>query len=219
MHTTREYDLFGRVYATQDNLTFTLGQPSGDDEVGRLRNRDDRLCQPAFQYGFARADSRRLKPFEPAVPANPAIVSFGRRGFIWELYADIPSVDADGHPMDIDGLVYRFYLNGSDEPFVFSADVYEYIEGDTTDIPWGYQDKDGIGYDIMKWPDGNSRRIFFYEEPTMIGLEASYTCKGETRTSLRHARMRTRAEADMWILPEFPRWPVMRLLWVSLTLI
>ena len=38
----------------------------------------------------------------------------------------------------------------------------------------------------MKGPDGNSRRIVFYEEPTMIGLEASYTCKGETRTSLRH---------------------------------
>lgn len=181
-----EYDLFGRVYATQDNLTFTL-----DSRLGTMKSED---CvtetigsvNPLSSMVSPELTPAGLKPFEPAVPANPSIVSFGRRGFIWELYADIPSMDADGHPMDIDGLVYRFYLNGSDEPFVFSADVYEYIEGDMTDIPWGYQDKEGIGYDIMKWPDGNSRRIFFYEEPTTIGLEASYTCKGETRTSLRH---------------------------------
>lgn len=180
------YDLFGRVYATQENLTFTYDRRQGTLKSDDCATETIGSVNPLSHIVAPELIPVNRKTFDPAVPANPAITEWNSRGFIYELIADVPSVDVDGKPMDISCLVYRFYIDGSDEPFEFTTETYNYIDANMTDIPWDYQDQEGVGYDIMKWNGENNRRIYFYEVPETVAIETSYTVDGDTHNSLRH---------------------------------
>ena len=183
---TDEYDLFGRVYATKENLTFDYDSRLGTMKSGDSMTETIGTVNPLSHIVAPELVPVSLKPFEPATPANPSITSWRRRGFMYELIAEIPAVDTRDEPLDINGLVYRFYINGSETPFEFSTGTYNYIDENMTDIPWDFQDQGGYGYDIMKWSSETTRRIYFYEEPQTVALESSYTIKGETHSSLRY---------------------------------
>lgn len=104
-------------------------------------------------------------------PANPEVTGYQRRGFRYELKLDVPLVDVDGNHIDKENLSYRLYVDG--KPFTFTTAEYGYIEADMAEIPWDYQDANGVGNDIMKWVGGdNCRRIFLYSQASTIGVES-----------------------------------------------
>lgn len=122
--------------------------------------------------------------YNPAVPANPVVTEFRRLGFIYRLRVNVPSHDIDGNPIDTDGLSYRIFFD--DEPFVFSTSEYQWIEEDMTEIPYAYQDYDGLGSDIIKTGTDERTIIVYTDAPAKLGVESVYTVKGKTNVSDRY---------------------------------
>lgn len=183
---TDEMGVFGRVYKTLPDVTFAYDKENETLKTDKCVTETIGDINPLSHMVTPELIPDKSDDFRPATPANSTILSWRRFGFVYELMVDVPSVDTEGDLLDVNCLWYRLYLDGLEEPFVFDTDTYHYIENDMVEIPWDYQDQDGIGYDITKWTDEDTRRIFFYDQPKVIAIESVYTIDDKTRVSQRY---------------------------------
>ena len=183
---TGESGLFGRIYATTDNIAFAY-----DKETGTLST--DKCVTETIgdQNSYSHIVSPTLTPsatsgeFKPAKPATPTITSYKDYVFSFRMTVNIPSYDTEGNPIDTNNLTYRFYMDG--QPFTFSTSEYYYIDEDMDELPYSYADADGMGSDIqMGWDNPDERTITLYREFSKIAVESEYTIDGTTNTSDRY---------------------------------
>lgn len=178
---TGEMGLFGTIYETQDNITFTYNPTTGTLTSEDCATETIGSVNPLTHIVAPELTRVEEIVYGPAIPATPKIVNWASRGFMYELKVDVPSIDVEGNPLDVENLVYRFYVNG--QPFEFKKSEYNYIEENMFDIPWGYQDANGIGYDIINENGEDRRKIYFYFKPTEIAVESEYTINGVSNKS------------------------------------
>ncbi|MCM1225566.1 MAG: hypothetical protein NC548_65095, partial [Lachnospiraceae bacterium] len=126
----------------------------------------------------------RFKPYnieaEPAAPMKPVFdivdeynpeeyYGYGKVRFL------LPMLDINGNLLDTDRLYYNFLIDG--KPYEFKAAMYEELDKNITDIPWGFCDTDSYGgYDFKASTITNI--VYFYEPELMfdghLGLQLFY---------------------------------------------
>lgn len=120
-----------------------------------------------------------------ATPVNPVYEDhdFTQDQGYNKIYANIPTVDGDGNPLNLDKLFYSIWYekNGVQQVYVFTAELYptDFAE-DTKEIPYSYD-----GYDIYK----GGEIIYLEDDPaelatwTKVGIQSIYYGAGERHAS------------------------------------
>ena len=125
-----------------------------------------------------------MKPTEKAAtPATPAVTRFAEEDGNYFANFDIPTTDVDGNDLLTSRLCYVIWTekDGRRQPLTLTADLYENLAEDMTEIAYGFTDD----YDIM--PHGQQVHLNQGEEELMswtkIGIQTIYRGAGEEHRS------------------------------------
>ncbi|MGI6222985.1 MAG: hypothetical protein ACOYJG_05195 [Prevotella sp.] len=116
----------------------------------------------------------RLEAFTTvdAVPASPKMIEVApwneddEQGYV---HFSLAPNGADGEYLLSDSLFYCIYVDDPQEPIVFSAELYSYLDEDMVEVPYLYTDEENIYY------EGEERLVYlFQEEFDSVGVQAIY---------------------------------------------
>ena len=113
------------------------------------------------------------KVFETAAtPADPEITDFVGTGNYPKVKFNIPTVDVDGNTLVNEKLSYLFYFekDGTVQELTLTTDLYEELEEDMTEIPYGFTD----GWDIYTQTLYLNQGAEELQSWTKIGLQSIY---------------------------------------------
>ncbi|MBQ8453600.1 MAG: hypothetical protein IJ539_07480 [Prevotella sp.] len=115
-----------------------------------------------------------------ATPADPEITEVRSTDYGDILIFNIPLVDTDGNPMLTSKLTYRIFssVGGTESPVTFVADpeIYQELEEDMTDIPYGFTEE---------W-DFYPNAIYLnldHSDWDKVGIQTTYNGGGESHSS------------------------------------
>jgi len=105
-----------------------------------------------------------------AEPASPVITEFvtdlaeyGQYGLI----VTMSPLDVNGNMFNTGDLYYKVFINGSEEPFVFTAGSYSSIDADMTDVPFAFSDD----YDFIVYDETRMVTVYTTEQIDKIGVQ------------------------------------------------
>ena len=130
-----------------------------------------------------------LIPDVAATPAQPEIYDASLTGGYPNIKYDIPIEDEDGNPLIRSKLTYQVYvdINQVVSPLTLTTGVYEELEEDMTEIPYGFTDH---------WDIYNDKLYLYQDDFTgwrRIGIQSIYRGGGEEK----------RSEIDWYILYDY----------------
>lgn len=116
-----------------------------------VMNRKEAVYDP---YSFYRTVTLKKVVEREATPANPQFTfqaSASSTGASQYYTAEIfvPLLDTDGQPLLSDKLAYQFFCtkDGENQPVVFPASKYKYLNADVSELPYGFTD----GFDFSSY--------------------------------------------------------------------
>lgn len=114
-----------------------------------------------------------------ATPADPSISEIYASQYGDEVMFDVPVVDTDGEGLVASKLYFQFYIDIEKEisPLTFYAgDDFPYLDEDMDEIPYGFKDDDGEGYDFYP---GEIFLNMDHDDWNRIGIKSIYYGGGE----------------------------------------
>ena len=116
-----------------------------------------------------------------ATPADPEITDFVPTGNYPKVKFNIPVEGVDGTPLMQDKLTYTLYFekDGEQKALTLTTDLYEKLEEDMTEIPYGFSDSWDIYIGTVYLNQGEEELATW----TNIGIQTTYYGGGETHKS------------------------------------
>ena len=117
-----------------------------------------------------------------ATPATPSVDHIRYTVYGDVVQFTIPTTDVDGAPLVTDKLSYKLYYDEGDgvaKEITFAAGLYEEIEADMTEVPYGFTDDYDFYADHLYL---NMEEYYSYSWKR-IGIQSIYAGGGETKTS------------------------------------
>ena len=116
-----------------------------------------------------------------ATPADPEITDFVPTGNYPKVKFNIPVEGVDGTPLMQDKLTYTLYFekDGEQKALTLTTDLYEKLEEDMTEIPYGFSDSWDFYIGTVYLNQGEEELATW----TNIGIQTTYYGGGETHKS------------------------------------
>ena len=107
-----------------------------------------------------------------AIPAAPTITSIKDTGYRPNVCFIIPTKDVDGHQLYTKNLAYQIWIekNGAPRPLVLSANLYEALNEDMSEIPYTFTDNRDI-FNNMIYLNQDVNEIATWKK---IGIQSIY---------------------------------------------
>ena len=150
------YDAAADTYSAEGEIFGVLGD----------RYYDGHYFNPVLKKVVERA----VMPADPAITALTESNSYG-----WYLSFNVPAVDVNGEGLVTSKLSYMLYtdVEGEIAPLTFTPDTHEMLEGDMTEIPYGFTENYDF-YDTSIYLND-----LFSDEWNNIGIQSIYRGGGE----------------------------------------
>lgn len=116
-----------------------------------------------------------------SAPLDPEIVRYDEYDDFDEygvFVFNLPASSANGQSISKTDMHYNIFVKGSDSPYLFSADMYELINSDMTDVPYSFTDG---GYDFSV--NGERHTLVIYEDMGVIGVQSVNSANGKAYKS------------------------------------
>lgn len=117
-----------------------------------------------------KAATGTARPVNPVITSNEPYDAFEGGNVQFNLYA----TDVEGQTLAKSKLFYNIYLDTPDKPYVFSAEQYESLTEDMTDVPYSLDDQ----YDFFSSEE--LHKCYVYQSFSRLGVQAVY--KGDNGT-------------------------------------
>ena len=121
-------------------------------------------------------------PDVAATPADPVITEIKTVNNRYpSISFNIPTEDVNGNPLLTEKLTYQLWIekNGEATPLVLEADLYDYLDDDMSEIPYGYTDSWDI-YETKVYLNQDLDEIYSWDK---IGIQSIYYGGGEVNKS------------------------------------
>ena len=162
---------------TYDAENFTMSNGSSNELIG-VNAYKDKINRSLYEFYHTNKIKKITE--KAATPATPSIttIAWYRSGPVAEF--NIPTIDVDGDGIVTDKLSYKLYYDNGDgeaQPITFTTELYEKIEADMTEVPYGFTEE----YDF--YTDGVYLNMEEFLNWTRIGIQSIYTGGDETHES------------------------------------
>ena len=155
------YDAAADTYSAEGEIFGVLGD----------RYYDGHYFNPVLKKVVERA----VMPADPAITALTESNSYG-----WYLSFNVPAVDVNGEGLVTSKLSYMLYtdVEGEIAPLTFTPATHEMLEGDMTEIPYGFTENYDF-YDTSIYLND-----LFSDEWNNIGIQSIYRGGGDTSRTI-----------------------------------
>lgn len=117
-----------------------------------------------------KAATGTARPVNPVITSSEPYDAFEGGNVQFNLYAN----DIEGQTLSKSKLFYNIYIDTPDKPYVFSAEQYESLTEDITDVPYSLDDQ----YDFFSSEE--LHKCYVYQNYSRLGVQAVY--KGDNGT-------------------------------------
>ena len=167
-----------RIYDEVNEIVFNRNGEYIESETpySMLINSSSTQQDIASSLSDPRTSIYEVGPATPIMPYFTGVCEFVDDWFGYFIF-NTPNISTEGSYIEPDSMYYNVFINGIEEPYVFTPENYWALTEPIVDVPYSFDDDQDICF------LGYSHEIFFYWPWESIGIRSIYKYNGEVHYS------------------------------------